>query len=552
MAGKVFVSHAQEDEQRCAALLRVLDDWDVDYWYDRHDQGADGPLAAKAQQALSECSIFLRICTPNTQRSYWMSIENGAFLGLQADDHRAGKSGARMLVNLILDRGYVREPFDRTATVLDASDRSQPSWVSNLRGVLGLPPLEGMEAILAVAEKVSPPPPTMNRRRAIGLGVAGAAAVALAGAGGAALVLRGRANHPPVTATPTATPPAHDPQLLWFYDTVDPDSLTRIGISGWPATDGTTVYVGTNDGSVHALDGRTGKRIWMHPTPGGITMRGVAVGNGFVYGCAKGAGIYALAAASGTSQWAIVQDVLEHSVVVVHNDLIYVTNAGGFYPFIVVADVATGKQRYTIEEGVKGTAMTLSIPVIVDEVVYVGDVSGYGYAFDATQGGKPPIWRADVGSALAKNDTTIASTVAVADGTAYFNSEDGEIYAFDARNGTRRWRQPVKSEYASTPVVSDGVVFVGTTDYKVYALDGATGKVRWSYSTGGAVRSSPVVADGVVYVGSDDKNVYALDAKSGTLVHTYKTGGVIVSKPLILNDVLYVTGLDGFVYAFKR
>ncbi|MGZ6322032.1 MAG: outer membrane protein assembly factor BamB family protein [Ktedonobacterales bacterium] len=552
MAGKVFVSHAQEDEQRCAALLQVLDDWGVDYWYDRHEQSASGPLSAKAQQALVECSIFLRICTRNTQRSYWMSIENGAFLGLQADDHRGGKSGARMLVNLILALGYVREPFDRTATVLDASDHTQPSWVSSLRGVLGLPPLEGMEAILAVAEKVSPAPPTINRRRAIGLGVAGAAAIAVAGAGGAVLVLRGRAGQPSAQATPTATPPVHDPQLLWFYDTVDPDSVSRVGISGWPATDGTTVYVGTNDGSTHALDGRTGKFIWKHPTPGGTTIRGVAVGQGFVYGCAKGVGIYALAAANGTPHWAIVQDVLEHSVTVVHNDLIYMTTAGVLWPFIVVADVATGTQRYAIEVIGHDTEITFSIPVIVDDVLYVGDAEGYAYAFDATRGGKPPLWRADVGSALAKNDTSIASTVAVADGTAYFNSGDGAIYALDVRNGARRWRQPLKSGYTSTPAVSDRTVFVGTTDSKVYALDAATGKVRWSYATGGAVRSSPVVADGVVYVGSDDKNVYALDAKSGTLAHTYKTGGVIVSKPLILNDVMYITGLDGFVYAFKR
>lgn len=553
MAGKVFVSHAQEDERQCAALVQVLDDWGVDYWYDRHEQGASGSLSAKAQQALVECSMFLRICTPNTQRSYWMSIESGAFLGLQADDHRAGKSGARMLVNLILDRGYVREPFDRTTTVLDGSDRTQPGWVSSLRGVLGLPPLEGMEAIMAVAEKVSPPPPSaVSRRRAIGLGVAGAAAIAVAGAGGAALVLRGRAGQPSAQATPTAPPPTHDPQLLWFRDTVDPDSVSRVGISGWPATDGTTVYVGTNNGSTHALDGKTGKRIWKYPTPGGDTVRGVAVGNGFVYGGAKGVGIYALAAASGTQQWTQNEDMLQSSVVVVHNDLIYVTNAGFAWPFIVVADVATGTQRYAIEVMGENSAITFTIPVIVDDVLYVGDVMGYGYAFDATQGGKPPLWRADVGSALAKNDTTIASTVTVADGTAYFNSADGAIYAFDAHNGARRWRQPVKSEYPSTPAVSDGVVFVGTNDSKVYALDAGTGKARWSYATGGAVRSSPVVADGVVYVGSDDKNVHALDAKSGALVRTYSTGGEIVSKPLVLNDTLYVTGLDGFVYAFKR
>ncbi|HEX8032807.1 MAG TPA: PQQ-binding-like beta-propeller repeat protein, partial [Ktedonobacterales bacterium] len=455
----------------------------------------------------------------------------------------------RMLVNLILDREYVREPFDRTTTVLDASDRTQPSWVSSLRGVLGLPPLEGMEAIQAVAEKVSPPPPAqVSRRRAIGLGVAGAAAIAVAGAGGAALVLRGRAGHTTAQATPTGTPPVHDPQLLWFYDTLDPNSALRVGISGSPVTDGTTVYVGTNDGSIHALDSRTHKSIWNHRETGGTTVRGVAIAQGVVYGGAEGVGLYARAAASGTVQWESTAPTSSASVVVPVGDHLYVTNYK--LAFVVAIDANTGNDLFALSVSAH-VVLTASIPVIADGMLYAGDSSGYAYAFDASRDAAP-IWRVDVGSAAATNDNSVFSSVAVADGTAYFNSEDGAIYALDVRNGARRWRQPVKSGYASTPLVSDGVVFVGASDNKVYALDGATGKVRWSYSTGGRVRSSPVVADGVVYVGSDDKQVYALDAKSGTLVRTYKTGDVIVSKPLILNDVLYVTGLDGFVYAFRR
>lgn len=550
MAGKVFVSHAQEDEQRCAALLRALDDWGVDYWYDRHEQGAGAPLSEKAQLDLAECSIFLRICTRNTQRSYWMSIETGAFLGLQADDHRAGKAGLRTLINLILDPAYVREPFDRTTTVIDASDRTQPGWVNNLRTVLGLPPLDGMEAIVAVAEKVSPPPPTISRRRAIGLGVAGAAAIAVVGAGGAVLLSRGRTSHPSTTATPTITPPTDDKQLLWFYDARDPNNATAVRIVGSPATDGSTIFVAPTDGSIHAID--AGKRIWKHPgEPGSATLRGPAVGPGCVYACAEGEGVYALASASGKQQWHYKAECGQTSIVVLVDDLLYVTDVGGIAPdtFAKVLDAHSGAFRHSIGAS-SGLSFTGSIPIITDGVLYAGDSSGYAYAFDATKDAAP-IWRADVGSAEAKNNNYVYSTVAVADGIAYFNSSDGAIYAFDARTGARRWRQPVKSEYPSTPAVSDGVVFVGASDNTVYALDGATGKARWSYATGGPVRSSPAVADGVVYVGSDDKNVYALDATSGKLAHTYKTGGVIVSKPLILNGTLVVTGLDGFVYAFK-
>jgi hypothetical protein len=58
--------------------------------------------------------------------------------------------------------------------------------------------------------------------------------------------------------------------------------------------------------------------------------------------------------------------------------------------------------------------------------------------------------------------------------------------------------------------VANGVVYVGSNDGNVYALNARTGTLLWSYTTGWDVLdSSPVVANGVVYVGSWDSNVYA-------------------------------------------
>lgn len=41
--GKVFISHAHEDNAHCQPLLRLLDSWGVDYWFDtqRLDAGDD-------------------------------------------------------------------------------------------------------------------------------------------------------------------------------------------------------------------------------------------------------------------------------------------------------------------------------------------------------------------------------------------------------------------------------------------------------------------------------------------------------------------------------
>jgi eukaryotic-like serine/threonine-protein kinase len=63
--------------------------------------------------------------------------------------------------------------------------------------------------------------------------------------------------------------------------------------------------------------------------------------------------------------------------------------------------------------------------------------------------------------------------------------------------------------------VTNGVVYVDSDDKNLYALNAKTGTKLWSYKTGSAVGSSPAVADGVVYFGSSDFNVHALNAKTG-------------------------------------
>ena len=69
-------------------------------------------------------------------------------------------------------------------------------------------------------------------------------------------------------------------------------------------------------------------------------------------------------------------------------------------------------------------------------------------------------------------------------------------------------------QITSAPVVSpDGsTVYVGSEDNNVYALNAADGSLLWKYATGSGVYSSPrLSADGAtLFVGSYDNNVYAL------------------------------------------
>jgi hypothetical protein len=139
--GKVFISHAHDDNARCDPLLAALDAWGVDYWFDTRRMEAGDDLAHAIQTAISERDIFIRVCTPAAQRSYWVRLETGAFRGLQARGHRErreGSASARVLINLILDAEYEPEPFDYAHIFIDAARGPEAEWLEELRRALGV------------------------------------------------------------------------------------------------------------------------------------------------------------------------------------------------------------------------------------------------------------------------------------------------------------------------------------------------------------------------------------------------------------------------------
>ncbi|WIG59313.1 MAG: hypothetical protein OJF49_002060 [Ktedonobacterales bacterium] len=147
--GHVFISHAHDDNDRCAPLLAALDAWGVDYWFDTNRLEAGDDLSHAIQRAIAERDIFLRICTPAAQRSYWMRLEAGAFRGLQASEHSANGETYRVLINLILDPAYQPEPFDYAHLFIDTASKPRRIWLDDLRRALGIAPTATVPAALA-------------------------------------------------------------------------------------------------------------------------------------------------------------------------------------------------------------------------------------------------------------------------------------------------------------------------------------------------------------------------------------------------------------------
>ncbi len=120
-----------------------------------------------------------------------------------------------------------------------------------------------------------------------------------------------------------------------------------------------------------------------------------------------------------------------------------------------------------------------------------------------------------------------ASPTVGPDGIAYIACNDGEIYTFNTKkivvdkdakakgikpNGPKRgWAFDMGAGTKSSPSLANGIVYIGSDNGKLFAVDAKSGDKKWKFKTNGKISSSPWPADGVVYVGSDDGFVYAVE-----------------------------------------
>ena len=76
----------------------------------------------------------------------------------------------------------------------------------------------------------------------------------------------------------------------------------------------------------------------------------------------------------------------------------------------------------------------------------------------------------------------------------------------------------------TAPVVAGGLVFVADRAGSVRAFDAADGSVRWKSYTAGPIYYPPAMSHDRLYVGSADGRVYAFEAKTGRLLWTFRVG----------------------------
>jgi len=199
-------------------------------------------------------------------------------------------------------------------------------------------------------------------------------------------------------------------------------------------------------------------------------------------------------------------------------------------------------------------------PAVVDGVVYVcasgGGETGYTYAFNAADGSLR--WRTQsdcwsVSIPFGDNAIPLVSNGVVYSGLSALRAQDGQVL----------WKEThinlAQDGELILLAVADGVVY-GCTEAAVYALNAADGSILWRYpphtymSVGGPLAVS--VSNQTLIVGTqgsvdqpETSAVYAINTENGTL-RWYRLMGDYVGAVFINNQV-YVSARDQYLYALN-
>jgi outer membrane protein assembly factor BamB len=265
-----------------------------------------------------------------------------------------------------------------------------------------------------------------------------------------------------------------------------------------------TVYVGSGDGNVYAIDARSGQRVWAFRT-GNVVHASPAVVDGTVYIGSWDTYLYALDAASGRVNWRFKtgedpkisnQTGIQSSAAVVDGVVYFGCRDSKLY----AVDAQTGQQKWSFDN--KGS-WVVSSPAVRDGVVYfVTSDSRLLHALDAGTG--KPVFSLQLGWFL-------FSSPAIAGDMLYVGSWDGTLTAVDLRTHGQAWvfetdaSRHNRAKYGKPDGSLNPETFVTEAFYDDLPVE------IDKLSTAGSILSSPIVVRGGILVGSADGNLYDLN-----------------------------------------
>ncbi len=318
-----------------------------------------------------------------------------------------------------------------------------------------------------------------------------------------------------------------DGQERWSLDVGGAVSSTP-----WLGADG-KLLVGTDDGALLRIDPETREILWRYATRGTVR-RDPIVHRGIVYFVNSRDEVRAVDMRSGEHIWQHSREFQRDFTVYGKAGLAFVANdeapqAGG----------RAGDRSAEQEHAQVG-------------VLYGGFDDGRVVAIGATTGSA--LWITNLAPPGDDEFVDVDSTplVDLKHQQLIVSSQATGVHALALEDGAKIWSYPVRG--AGSVVKAPGDLYIFTSAMEgIFAVDGA-GELRWHEKFSAGTPSTPlVVHDTTVYVTHSEVGLLAYDAQSGEFLAGIETGSGMSSVPVWdpITDRIYATSNRGMLFALQ-
>ena len=342
-----------------------------------------------------------------------------------------------------------------------------------------------------------------------------------------------------------------------------------------PVVIGNTIYFGSTDGNVYALDIESGYMRWVFKTGGAINSVPVADNERLYIGSNDGK-LYAINRETGDLAWDFQADNTIQSTIIKHeNSVIFVSDGG----FVYSLDPATGRELYTIPN-----------PVWHYFTFQVYDNGIYFAPGPVSQPHSMGVWDIGIRNYLWVLDTELLDAVwysfpALNDRYVYFSTADPyldvwnlEYYCYERKTGTLVWKYSDYTDWAFTrnldttqlfndnlklldylaPSIAKNLVIYTSGDSVVRAFNAGTGNIAWQKKLDAQTTSAPTAAGKYIYFGIDASyehehpRLVCLSLAKGKKMWEMDLEGKILSAPVIAQNWIIFGTDEHYFYVLEE
>ena len=347
---------------------------------------------------------------------------------------------------------------------------------------------------------------------------------------------------------------------------------TDANVNSTPAVANGVVYVLSLDGNAYALDEHTGKQLWKFQTAGEsrLNVAGIyglapsrevvpdvwdfylsspAVDAGTVYFGSGDHNVYALDAATGKLRWKFQAADVVHSSPAIVNGLLYI---GCWDGTMYALKASSGELAWKFTTGADAMHFMQGIPgsaAVSAGIVVFGSRDNNIYALDANTGKE--LWR------QSNNGSWVIASPAVEDGVVYVTTSDSmKLRALKLTTGEQLFDLSYKAFGFSSPALASGHAYFGTFDGIVWDADLTARQLHSGLQVAASLNHKELLTDdghlnsGVIFgpLGPDGRSNNTIDASIIGIDRLLQLGSIL-SSPAVANGVVYVASADGSVYA---